>query len=74
MLAHLSRMDGKAALCCGLTADRLPSGDRLEEDPALATCAGVADVPDTVNAKRFPPKPFVLGDVHAPGPPWVSQD
>ena len=31
-------------------------------------------VPDTVNDKRFPPRPFVLGDVHAPGPPWVSQD
>ena len=31
-------------------------------------------VPDTVNDKRFPPKPLVLGDVHAPGPPWVSQD
>jgi hypothetical protein len=75
MLAHLSRMDGKAALCCGLTADRLPIGDRMEEDPALATCAGlVLDVPDTVNAKRFPPKPFVIGDVHAPGPPWVSHD
>ena len=24
--------------------------------------------------ERFPAKPFVLGDVHAPGPPWVSQD
>jgi hypothetical protein len=47
----------------------------MEEDPALVTCAGLmTDVPDTVNAKRFPPEPFVLGDVHAPGPPWVSQD
>jgi hypothetical protein len=33
-----------------------------------------AYVPDTVNSKRFPPEPFVLGDVHVPGPPWVSQD
>ena len=31
-------------------------------------------VPDTVNDKRFPPEPFVLGDVRVPGPPWVSQD
>ena len=75
MLAHLSRLDGKATLCCGLPADRLPIGDRTEEDPALVTCAGLmTDVPDTVNAKRFPPKPFRLGDVHAPGPPWVSHD
>ena len=75
MLIHLRLIGDETTLCCGLTVDRLPVGDRMEEDPALVTCAGLAlDVPDTVNAKRFPPKPFVLGDVHAPGPPWVSQD
>jgi len=63
MLAHLSSLDGGRTLCCGLPADRLPIGDRMEEDPALVTCAGLmTDVPDTVNAKRFPPKPFRLGN------------
>ena len=62
MFAHLSRLDGNATLCCGLAVDRLPIGDQMEEDPALVTCAGVADVPDTVNAKRFPPVPFRLGN------------
>ena len=75
MLTHLRHPGGNTTLCCNTTTDRIPAGDRLAEDPALVTCAGpVLDVPDTVNAKRFPPEPFVLGDVHAPGPPWVSQD
>ena len=62
MFAHLSRLDGNATLCCGLAVDRLPIGDQMEEDPALVTCAGVADVPGTVSAKRFPPVPFRLGN------------
>ena len=61
MLTHLRHAGGNTTLCCNTTPDRLPIGDLLDEDPALTTCAGpVLDVPDTVNAKRFPPKPFVL--------------
>jgi len=63
MLTHLCRPGGQITLCCGLAVNRLPIGDRLEDDPALATCIGpVLDVPDTVNAKRFPPVTFRLGN------------
>ncbi len=62
MLTHLCA-GGNTTLCCNTTPDRLPIGDLLDEDPALTTCAGpVLDVSDTVNAKRFPPVPFRLGN------------